>query len=271
MNLPELSFYIKGKDAIIQKLVFEVRYDYGFAYLDRCGRTVNTIMREYPEWVVRSSDPSPQNAPLVSLANSCVFNFSALRYDFALERTPGDAPFDEVEVSEFIQQVESVSTIVGDVLELRDYTRAGFRVWYLFPFDSSQMAEEWLRTLGAYEVSSRFLEAFESGVQATTAAIVMEGEDRRFRVAFSGVELQTQVDLGKEVLQVRPRQLHKKQREHLKKQMEAKRRIRQNPEHAAMIDVDVSLDHPPAAEPSEFVITSLEQIRSRLTSALGGT
>jgi hypothetical protein len=43
---------INGKNSILQKLIFEVRYEYGYAYLDKCGRIVNTITRAFPEWNV---------------------------------------------------------------------------------------------------------------------------------------------------------------------------------------------------------------------------
>src|SRR5438552_2177385 len=85
---------IKGKEPLLRQLVFELRYRFGFSYLDRCGKILNRITREYPEWVV-GNEISPQNAPLYSMRNNCRFNFSATRLDLNLDRTVGDTVSDE--------------------------------------------------------------------------------------------------------------------------------------------------------------------------------
>ena len=77
---------ITGKTAIYHKLVFEVRYDHGFVYLDRCGTTADRIMSTYPEWILRGESVNPQNAPLVNLETGTRFNFGPHKYDFSLDQ-----------------------------------------------------------------------------------------------------------------------------------------------------------------------------------------
>jgi hypothetical protein len=104
---------INNRHSICHKVVYEVRYKYGFTYLDRCGSTVNEIMKSAEEWNLAGHDPNPQNAPLVSLRNGTRFNFSALKYDFALEQTAGaDKDIEKKDIEEFIEQVDLVSSIV---------------------------------------------------------------------------------------------------------------------------------------------------------------
>ncbi len=67
--------HIRGKDDILHKVVFEVRYRYGYTYLDRCGKTINVIMKEAPEWVVKAEQVNTQGVTLVSLANQCSLQF----------------------------------------------------------------------------------------------------------------------------------------------------------------------------------------------------
>jgi len=67
---------IKAKAAILHKIVFEVRYRYGYTYLDKCGKTINLIMRDAPEWIVRADQPNPQLAPMVS--SETVASFTSL-------------------------------------------------------------------------------------------------------------------------------------------------------------------------------------------------
>jgi len=73
------------KITVLQRVVFELRYRHGFTYLDACGRTLNKIQDEYPEWILTTDQPNPQSAPLISINNACIFNFSALKFDFSLE------------------------------------------------------------------------------------------------------------------------------------------------------------------------------------------
>lgn len=262
------AWRLRGRDAILQKVVFEVRYRFGFTYLDTCGRTVNTIMREHPEWLLRSESANPQNAPLLSLSNSCVFNFSALKYDLSLERPPDKDPLSEEDVDLFAQQAEDLHAITVDSLGLREFTRIGFRAWLLFPCSSEEESERWLRELGCYSIEGGLVRAFGASVDSSGFSVVVLGEDRKFRIAFNGVELQAQIDFGQGILGVRARDLHEKQKEFLKKQLAVKKRLRQAPEFAAMIDVDAFQESPKIIAPANFITTSIAQIRVGLGKAV---
>jgi hypothetical protein len=61
------KLYLNNKASILHKIVFEVRYNQGFSYLDRCGKTINAIQSEFPEWAIKGNVPDPANAGLVSL------------------------------------------------------------------------------------------------------------------------------------------------------------------------------------------------------------
>ena len=259
---------IRGKPSILQKLVFELRYKYGFTYLDQCGRTVNKIMSEQPEWILRSDMPNPQNAPLVSIRNTCSFNFSALKLSFNLEMPLGGEPLDDKDVAEFTGQVDSVSAIVIEHLGLKHFTRIGIRVWYLFPAESKEDAEEWLQGLKSYSISDDLLSAFAGKTEATGVTVFMSGEDRKFRVAFNGVERLGSVDLGEGILNIKASSLSKDQDRFLKEQIRTKRRMLHNPEYAAMIDVDAFLDDPASVEPQDFIERSMKQISENLVTAL---
>jgi hypothetical protein len=128
----------KGRSSICHKLVYEVRYNYGFTYLDRCGITVNKVMKNDPEWILSDASPNPQNAPLISLKNGTRFNFSSLKYDFALDQQVGANKDLKGDISDFIEQTSFISTIVHEMLDLTDFKRVGFRIWYLFSSNSKE-------------------------------------------------------------------------------------------------------------------------------------
>jgi hypothetical protein len=258
---------IRGRDPILQKVVFEVRYRYGFTYLDTCGRTINTIMREYPEWVLRSESASPQNAPLLSLRNSCVFNFSALKYDLSVEHAPDKEPISDEDADTFSSQAEYIHAIVSESLGLGEFTRIGFRAWYLFSCSDELDGERWLRDLGCYRVEDKLVTAFGAEIEASSLSVLIPGEDRKFRIAFNGVERQAQIDFGQGILNVRPHDLDTGQDKFLKEQIKVKKRMRQTPEFAAMIDVDSFQENPKVIAPASFIETSSERILAALTKA----
>ena len=259
---------IRGKEAILHKIVFELRYHYGMTYLDRCGRTVNAIMRDHPEWTLLSDHPNPQDAPLVSLANSAVFHFSGRKIDLSLERPIGEDPLSIDDVERFSGQVDALAASVIDQLGLEEFSRIGFRAWFVFSCHSKEEAEQWLQSLGCYSTSEGLAVAFAGEVEATNFAVVIAGDDRKFRIAFNGVERQAQLDIGQGILNVRVRDLHEKQKKVLVEQQKIKARMLRSPEHAAMVDVDAYQEDPAIVEPRSFVETSYDATVNHLQQAL---
>jgi len=147
---------LKNKNSILQKLVFQIRYRFGFTYLDKCGRTINTIMRDLPEWIARG-EATPNGTGLVSLRNGCLFNFSSSEYGLSLEKPSGETPLSDNDMKEFTEQVVSLSSLVNDQLGLREFTRIGFRAWYLFGCSSKEESEKWLNELGLYSINEKLV------------------------------------------------------------------------------------------------------------------
>lgn len=256
------------KDALVHKAVFELRYRYGFNYLDRCGRITNGIMREWPEWILADLSPNPQNAPLINTKNNCRFNFSSLRLDFAIEQEMGEECVSVEDLTEYQSQVADLSEFVIADLELTDFARIGFRVWFLFACKNKEEAEEWLGNLDCFAIAANLPRAFKGNLKSASTAVVIESEDRMFRIAFSNVERSVPLNLGSEILNIPSHTLPHKQREHLLAQQKLKKKLIHNPSFAAMIDVDAFQDDPQMVKPGDFVSTSLEQIQRFLTDAI---
>ncbi|HHT9120178.1 MAG TPA: hypothetical protein ACFYD3_06515 [Candidatus Hypogeohydataceae bacterium YC41] len=260
---------IKGKSSICNKVVYEVRYKYGFTYLDRCGSTVNEIMKSASEWILSESSPNPQNAPLVSLRNGTRLNFSALKYDFSLEQPLGsDKDLEEEDTNEFTKQVDFVSSILNERLNLKDFTRVGFRIWYLFASPTKEDSERWIsELLKEMPVDNSIATAFDGTIEAKNYIAIIAAKDRKFRISINGVERYAQVDLGENILGLRASQLSRDQNKFLLDQLKAKKRIAKNPAFAAMIDVDSFVEMPKDVEARDFITESLRQIEGRLPNA----
>ena len=260
---------INGRPSICHRIVYEVQYKYGFTYLDRCGSTINEIMKSAPEWILSDNNPNPQNAPLMSLRNGTSFNFSALKYDFALEQTLGaDKDLEKKDINEFIEQVDLISSIVNERLSLSDFKRVGFRIWYLFASETKEDSEQWIsQLLKDMPIDHSIAKALNGNIEAKNYIVVIASPDRKFRISINGVERQTQIDLGSNILNIRPRKLSLDQDKFLMAQQRVKKRIAKNPELAAMIDIDSFVEIPKDIDSKDFITVSLNQIEELLLKA----
>lgn len=262
---------LKGKEPILQKIVFELRYRRGFSYLDKCGRTINAIMDDYPEWTTDPANPNPQAASLISLANSCILSIGTKKLDLSLEMPVEGEPLTQEGVEEFADQVDHSTAIVTDQLGLDEFDRIGCRLWYIFPCESQEDSENWLASLECYSVEPKLVEAFGGATEALGVAVVITGDDRTYRVAFNGVQRTVTVDLGKGILNVRVRDLAADQQQMLKEQERTKARIRRAPEFPAMIDIDAYVENPESPDARHFVSSTHVEALERLRKAVGGS
>lgn len=237
---------LRGIKGLCHKLVFEVRYEHGLIYLDRCGSTANRVMDTFPEWVLADEGGvNPQNAPLVNLSNGSQFNFGSLKYDFSLEQPINDeAGLTKDDIDLFVSQVDLVGRIVTEELDLKKFLREGFRVWYVFGANSEDHANQLLSGIKAFQTDPILAESFSGQLESEGHVAVIAAEDRKFRIAANVVERLEQLNMGTQSLKVLPRKLPKKQREAFLQHLKEKRRVIANPQHAVMIDVDCYLDNP---------------------------
>jgi hypothetical protein len=257
---------IDKRHSICHKVVYEVRYKYGFTYLDRCGSTVNEIMNRSDEWELAGVSPDPQNAPLISLRNGARFNFNTLKYDFALEQTQdADKDIEKQDLHEFIQQVDLVSSIVNERLSLNDFERVGFRIWYLFASKSREDSEKWIsRLLKTNDIDDSIAVALNGDVEAKSHVVVVASQDRKFRISITGVTTQTQLDLVGGRVRIRKSTLGREQDKFLKREL---KRAAKNPEFAVMFDIDSFVESPKDIDAKDFITESLKQIEEKVPKA----
>jgi hypothetical protein len=255
---------IQGKLSLLYKLVFELRYRYGYTDLDRCGKTINAIMRESPEWVLKSEQVNPQGTALISIANQCSFNFSSLKLDFSIEQ-PATAELTRPEVEQFSSQVDLRTALVIDQLGLREFTRIGLRAWYLFPIPNKEESERWIQKLGILKISESMTNAFEGEIEAVGISLVMVGTDRKYRIGLNGVEKCAMIDLGSELMALRTSTLPRN-RDSLPKGQNP--RLYSPPSFGVMLDIDSYQEDPNPVEPRDFLETSLSQGLKRFESAV---
>jgi hypothetical protein len=260
---------LKGKEPLLRQMIFELRYRQGYSYLDKCGKILNRITRELPEWIL-GNQASPQGTALYSMRNRCRFNFSATRLDLGLDYTLADGPIPDEDAGTFIEYVAYLSQLVIDELTLTEFPRMGLRVLYYFPFDSKEESERWLAGLGVFSVAPELLKAFGAELDAAGLSTVLAGEDCRYRVAFNGVETSAQLDVGSELLTVRASFLKENQRKILMEQLRQKRHRQVNSSFAVVADVDAYLEEPPSPDPGDFSRRTIDTVLPMIRAAVKG-
>ena len=170
----------------------------------------------------------------------------------------------------FVDEIQTVSQIVHDELQIKQFRREGFRIWYIFETGSEEKSCEWISKLGAFSISPDITRVFEGKLASLNYVVVVEAEERKYRISVTPVERLEQINLGTQALRQLPRELPKRQREHLLKQLNAKKRLLANPQFAVMIDVDAFIEDPIEIAPADFIQESLRAIEERLPKAIGG-
>ena len=254
---------INGKEPLLRQVVFEVRYNYGYNYLDRCGKILNRISREHGEWVV-GNQINPQNAPLYSLRNQCKLVFGPLAINFDLNRTNSESIIFDEDINDFAVQCEEMTTIITDELELKEFTRTGFRAWYHFPFETKLEADQWLKELGIVSLSSELVSQYGGEFQSMALAVFISGKEHRFRIGFEAVETNTNFQTGPEMVSLRTSMLRGASRDYLRQHLKDRRRLQINTKYAAVVDFDSFQEDPFSIDPRDFITRNFSLFLDRM-------
>jgi hypothetical protein len=243
---------LDGKEPLLRQMTCEVRFQDGYLYLDHCGRLLKKLVRDGAEWVV-APDPTPQGTTAFNILAGTVLRFGLRSAVLTLDQTSGDEVISADQSEEFVKQVGAVLEMVIDELEVAELTRVGYREQYYFSFDSKEEAEKWIQGLGLFSVSPSLLQAFQATAEALGAALVVEGQDCRYRIALNGIERAAQIPVGESSVVIQETIATKKQKRVLVEAMKKKRHRQINTAFAAVLDIDAFLLEPAECDLAAFV------------------
>ena len=108
---------------VLHQIVYELRYDYGYTYLDKCGAAMNDVLRANPGW--EHVGANPQQGALTDPKTHIRLTFNAFRINLIQEQSKDVQSL--VSVPEFAKLAQDLSLILTDRLGLQEFTRVGFR------------------------------------------------------------------------------------------------------------------------------------------------
>jgi hypothetical protein len=142
---------------------------------------------------------------------------------------------------------------VIDELEVTELIRVGYREQYHFPFESKEESEKWISGLNLFSVSAGLLQAYKATPEALAGAVVVRGEECRYRIGVSGIERSAQIAVGDSSVVMQATAATKKHKRALLEAMKKQRHRQINPAFAVVLDIDAFLLEPPECDLGTFI------------------
>jgi hypothetical protein len=249
---PRTVELIRGKEPFLRQIVCEVRYLDGQSYLDHCGRILKGLLREAPEWVV-APEPTAKGTTVYNILTGTQLGISMQAASLSLDKSSTDELIDPNEVEKFLHLVDEILGKVLDELEVTEFARIGYREYHHFSFSSKEESEKWLQSLGLVAVSPALYQAFQATPDALGVAVIMQGENCRYRIGLNGIERSAQIPVGDQALNVRASAVPQKQKQVLLEALKMKRQRQISSAFAVVVDVDAFLVDPDEPDLSAFI------------------
>ncbi len=211
--------------------IFEVRYERGYRYLDRCGETMLALEESLEQltgalWM--PAEAKPTGARLVCPDLDTVIAFDTTR--LVVDQTPGERP-------QFSNIAEEAYAVVKTQLVLQTIVRYGSRNVYRVARDSVSDA----RTLAVKFSAKPFPKiADEWKLKDTDLNCTFhKDEDRGMRVVLKAAQsVNAPVQIPSDQLEAHPRTLSKGQRKAFLDYIDRKKRREQDPSAWVVVDLD---------------------------------
>lgn len=230
---------IRGKEPVLKTVLCAVEYDGGELYFDRMGRLARQLHAAGRGWF-REPTVVANQTQLMNPADSLILSVSpsGAAVTLSTDRQPKGVGAEEI--TRFADQAAFALGVVTDELELPSFQRVGYREQYWFASASLEESEEWIRSLGLVRVEDSVFATF-GRFYALSWAVVVAGEECRYRLELRGMERQASIPLGPAEVGIKHSRAKHLNRAELLQLLAAKRHRQLEPEYAAVLDIDAHL------------------------------
>lgn len=239
-------------------MVFELRYDSGELYWDRCGRAARKLAGE-KEWAVRSVDLN--GCHILNEDQNLVFSYSPTQLDLTQSQSKDVA--DLLSFGAFAAIAEEFSEVVVQTLEVDSFPRIGFRLWTLFATDSLEDASARISKMSFFSPSKNLQTLGD--LSYLSHSVVIGRSNQMVRVAATPFEQQIHLTSLIAAAKERPHKHSKEQRKVLIQQLKAKKAIETFPQLGIMLDLDAYVEEAPYPDqltPCKFIEESTREFQA---------
>ncbi len=249
--------------SIPTSIIFELRYNYGYEYLDHTGKVINEIISR-PGWNV--SKAYTDSTSLFNTDKEIRFNFGPQKLDLVQrvsEKNKELSPIDYI-----ARLCDDLSLIIIKQFNLQQFLRIGFRVHQLFKADNLEQAKEYVKALKIFTTNLP-----DEIIEEVSYTIVISEKEWKSRIAIAPTELMVEIDPATlKAAQMETHKLAKGQKEAFMQKMKAKKIIEALPLYAVLVDIDSYVEDPPIGELKimDFVKNTYKVSLEKARKYLGG-
>ncbi len=245
---------------LLDYVAFEIRYDSGHLYFDRCGQCLLDIERECPGWTVIAIDV--QTGRLENPSKSLHANFNNQRFDFTAEKAS------RLDMREIVKEICGLWNIIQANLGLDEFVRIGLRLNYLLATESTDEAERRLNRSKINLMIPNSLLDDGYGIKNRQLIVVLDKNDTEYRVELAAVTRYEGL-APSDLVRTDPRLLSKKQKEIRIAKLKQMAEYSANPMFAVNLNVDCASLNPETLSVEEFILKQTQVVDRTFLPFLG--
>jgi hypothetical protein len=251
---------MKNMRPLLDNLAFEIRYDLGHLYFDRCGQCLLDIERECSGWTPITVDV--QTGRLENPSRSLYASFNSQRFNFTAEKAS------KLAMTEIVKEISCLWNIIQANLGLDEFVRIGFRPRNLLATESIDEADMRLQRCKINLVIPNSL--LDNGyiVKHQQLIAVLDKDDTEYRVELAAVTRYEGL-APPDLVRTDPKVLSKKQKEFRIAKLKQMAEYSANPMFAVNLNVDRARFNPETLSVEEFILKQTEVVEKNFLPFLG--
>lgn len=170
-------------DLRLNQCILEIKYPKGYRYWDVCGQCILEIA---------SATKDELDFHQLIAAEECVLifkNYPRARATFGYRHMTLSAGYLQ-NVVLFKEKAPLIFDVVRSQLDIGHLDRVGLRFTYVYPTDTSEMAEDLVNAIGVAEVAVERLQGFGSKVDSISPMIVVSDGEAKVNIRISSASRQ---------------------------------------------------------------------------------
>jgi hypothetical protein len=234
-----MALVVQPATGVRHRLIFELRYERGELFWDRCGRIARSLAAQ-KGWSLQSVDVN--GCHIRNEDQNLVFSYSFTKLDLAQSQSQDLSEL--LPPGEFAAIAEEFSEAVVRALELDFFPRVGFRVWTLYGTQSVDDASSRIGRMSFFSPSKALMGLGD--LSYVSHGVVIARPKCMVRIAATPFE--QQVHLAPSILaaaRAEPHKHEKDQRKVLIQSLKARKAMKAYPSVGLMIDLDAYIEEAP--------------------------
>lgn len=237
--------------AVLDRLIFEVRYGGGYRYFDKCGQSLLDISQQSEGWLPLAVNP--QTGTIENPGKKFAMSFNDSAFNFTADKPHSFT------IENLAEEIALIWKIVQVNLGLEEYLRLATRLYYLLPCLSMEDAEKKLNKSALKVIIPKNL-TDALNVKHQHSTVIFEKENMEYRVVLNTVTKHEGIQPS-DILTVDPRFLSKDQKKYRLAKQKQLQEYSSNPMYAVCLDVDCVMSQPETINVKEYITNNNQSVQ----------